>query len=60
MKVLLLKNDEIEFARRMMTEGFLACKKDNAEKADDYVMLKRMLKKTKYKCIDKKEKKLYN
>lgn len=56
MKVLLLKNDEIEFARRMMTEGFLACKKDNAEKADDYVMLKRMLKKTKYKCVDKKEK----
>lgn len=56
MKVLLLKNDEIEFVRRMMTEGFLACKKDNSEKADDYIMLKHLLKKTKYKRVDKEEK----
>lgn len=54
MKIIVLNDDQVEFTRRMLSEGFLAIKKDNADKPKDFTMLKCVL--HKLKRIDKKRK----
>lgn len=51
MKILVLKDNEVKFMRRMVTQGFWSCKQNGTDKLGDYKMVRLLLSKT--KCVDK-------
>lgn len=54
MKIIVLKDNEVKFMRRMITQGFWSCKQNGTDKLGDYKMVRLLLSKT--KCVDKNNK----